>query len=377
MTRLLVHHTQDPLQFGYQEQVDVEDAILYLLQRAHSYLDKESGAVRIPLFDFSSAFNTIRPLLLRDKLTEMGMDQLLVTWITDYLTERPQYVRLKGCTSDTVVSSTGAPQGTVLSPALFTLYTSDFQYNSGLCHMQKYSDDTAIVGCIKDGREGEYRSLVEDFVRCCGSNHLQLNTSKTKEMVVDFRRKKPHLQPVSIEGVNAEVVRTYKYLRLQLDDKLDWTANMDTLHRNGQSRLYFLRRLGSFNICKKLLQMFYWGGSPERHRSTGQTGEESWLSGGHRAGLSGDSGRKKDPGQTAVHTGQHPPPSAQHLHQAEECVQWQTAVPVQTQKLFCPPSDCTTALSKGREDKRQWTISTSVCTVYCFCTVDCGYCVIS
>ena len=283
--RLLLHvlrpqvlHAQDPLQFGYQEKVGVEDAILYLLHRAHSHLDRESGAVRIAFFDFSSAFNTIRPLLLRDKLTEMRVDPLLVTWITDYLTERQQYVRLKGCTSDTVVSSTGAPQGTVLSPVLFTLYTSDFQHNSGLCHVQKYSDDTAIVGCIKDGKEGEYRSLVEDFVRWCRSNHLQLNSSKTKEMVVDFRRKKPHLLPVSIEGVDVEVVRTYKYLGLQLDDKLDWTANMEAFYRKGQSRLYFLRRLGSFNICKKLLQMFYqsvvasvlfyavvcWGGSSRR-----------------------------------------------------------------------------------------------------------------
>ena len=63
----------------------------------------------------------------------------------------------------------------------------------------------------------------------------------------------------------------------------------------------------------------------ERHRSTVQSGEESWLSKGHRAGLSGDSDKKKDPGQTAVHTGQLPPPSARHLHQAKECVQWQTA----------------------------------------------------
>jgi len=50
--------------------------------------------------------------------------------------------------------------------------------------MQKYSDDTAIVGRVKDGREGEYRSLFEDFVKWCRSNCLQLNTSKTKEMVV-------------------------------------------------------------------------------------------------------------------------------------------------------------------------------------------------
>lgn len=141
----------------------LDDAILYLLHRAYSHLDKGGGAVRIMFFD---AFNTIQPLLLRDKLIEMGVDMHLVTWITDYLTWRPQYVRVVDYSSDTVDSSTGTPQGTVLSPVLFTLYTSDLKHNSESCHMQKYSDDTAIVGCIRDGQEREYRSLVEDFVSC-------------------------------------------------------------------------------------------------------------------------------------------------------------------------------------------------------------------
>ncbi|KAG5274935.1 hypothetical protein AALO_G00141800 [Alosa alosa] len=196
----------------------------------------------------------------------------------DYLTERPQFVRLKNCLSDTVICSTGAPQGTVLSPVLFTLYTSDFCYTES-CHMQKFSDDTAIVGCIRNGQEEEYRSLVEDFVQWCKLNHLQLNTSKTKEMVVDFLwRSKPTLLPVHIDGVNVEVVSTYKYLGLHLDNKLDWSANTDALYKKGQSRLYFLRRLWSFNVCSKLLKMFYqsvvasvlfyavvcWGGSTKK-----------------------------------------------------------------------------------------------------------------
>ena len=75
------------------------------------------------------------------------------------------------------------------------------------------------------------------------SNHLQLNTTQTKEMVVDFRRRRPHLQPISIEGSDVEVVRSYKYLGLQLDDKLDWTVNTESIHPKGQGRLYFLRRL--------------------------------------------------------------------------------------------------------------------------------------
>ncbi|KAI3363177.1 hypothetical protein L3Q82_011547 [Scortum barcoo] len=76
--------------------------------------------------------------------------------------------------------------------------------------------------------------------------------------MVVFRRPRPHPEPVIIiKGDCVEVVHTYKYLGVQLDDKLDWTANTDALCRKGQSRLYFLRRLASFNICKKLLQIFY------------------------------------------------------------------------------------------------------------------------
>ncbi|KAI3355347.1 hypothetical protein L3Q82_017888 [Scortum barcoo] len=49
----------------------------------------------------------------------------------------------------------------------------DFFYNSELCHIQKYADDTAIVGCIREDREEEYRRLVGDFAAWCHTNHLQ------------------------------------------------------------------------------------------------------------------------------------------------------------------------------------------------------------
>ena len=257
LLRPQVQHAQDPLQFAYRSAVGVEDAILYLLHCTYSHLDKGSGSVRILFLDFSSAFNTIQPLMLQDKLLRMRVDTSLVSWITDYLTNRPQYVRLKNILSDTVVSSTGAPQGTVLAPLLYTLYTSDFGYNTELCHVQKFADDTAIVGCIRDGGEEEYRSLIGDFVAWSGTNHLQLNTLKTKELVIDFGKSRPCPRPVKIGDDEVEVVDNYKYLGVWLDNKLDWSCNTDYLYKRGQSRLYFLRRLRSFNICSKLLNMFY------------------------------------------------------------------------------------------------------------------------
>ncbi len=56
----------------------------------------------------------------------------------------------------------------------------------------------------------------------CKLSHLQLNITKTKELTVDFRRTKPPLTFASIQGEDVEVVHSYKYLEVHLDDRLEW-----------------------------------------------------------------------------------------------------------------------------------------------------------
>ncbi|KAI3368475.1 hypothetical protein L3Q82_025486, partial [Scortum barcoo] len=244
--RPLVSPNMDPLQFAYQPGIGADDAVIYLLQRSLSHLEDAGNTVRITFFDFSSAFNTIHPSLLRVKLERAGASDQLAAWVTNYLTDRPQFVRLQDCVSDVVVCSTGAPQGTVLSPFLFTLYTSDFTYSTDSCHLQKFSDDTAIVGCVSEGNDCEYRKVIMDFVDWCELNHLQVNASKTKEMVIDFSRKPSDIAPVNIQGLDIERVRTYKYLGVHLNNKLDWTDNTDSLYKRGQSRLLHAEEAGIF-----------------------------------------------------------------------------------------------------------------------------------
>jgi len=75
------------------------------------------------------------------------------------------------------------------------------------------------MGCIRDDdEEEEYRSLVRNFVVWCHMNNLQLNTSKTKELVIDFGRDRHSPRPVLLGTEEAEVVKTYKYLGLWLDN---------------------------------------------------------------------------------------------------------------------------------------------------------------
>ena len=165
----------DPLQFAYQPGIGVDDTIIFLLDRSLSHLEKPGRTVRVMFFDFSSAFNTIQPALLGDKLELTGVNQHLTSWMLDYLINRPQFVRTRDYVSDTIICSTGAPQGTVLAPFLFILYTADFYHQSTHCHLQKFSDDSAIFSLIRDDRA--YIQLIQDFVYWCQQNHLQLNAA--------------------------------------------------------------------------------------------------------------------------------------------------------------------------------------------------------
>ena len=76
-------------------------------------------------------------------------------------------------------------------------------------------------------------------------------------MVIDFRRNTEPVQPVVIKGESVEIVSTYKYLGVVIDDKLDWSNQADSVYKKGQTRLFFLRKLRSFKVCSRMLCMFY------------------------------------------------------------------------------------------------------------------------
>ncbi len=109
-------------------------------------------------------------------------------WITSFLTDRQQLVRLGKVSSNTRTISTGAPQGCVLSPLLFSLYTSDCTSKDHSVKLLKFANDTTVIGLIQDGDKSAYRQEVKELAVWCGLNNMKLNMLKIVEMIVDFRR---------------------------------------------------------------------------------------------------------------------------------------------------------------------------------------------
>ncbi len=166
----------DPLQFAYRANRSVDDAVNMGLHFILQHLDRPGTYVRILFVDFSSAFNTIISNLLLPKLTQLSMPTSICQWIASFLTDRQQLVKLGKFSSSTHTISTRAPQGCVLSPLLFSLYTNDCTSNDPSVKLLKFADDTTLIGLIQDGDESAPDIQLFNLLSVSSHNNLELNT---------------------------------------------------------------------------------------------------------------------------------------------------------------------------------------------------------
>ncbi|KAK3515897.1 hypothetical protein QTP86_020857 [Hemibagrus guttatus] len=247
----------DPLQFAYRANRSVDDAVNMALHFILQHLDSPGSYARILFVDFSSAFNTIIPALLRDKLFQLNVPDSMCSWITDFLTDRRQFVRLGTHVSDLQHISTGSPQGCVLSPLLFSLYTNGCTSDHQSVKLLKFADDTTLIDLISDGDESAYRGEIDRLVSWCSTNNLELNSLKTVEMTVDFRKNPAPRPPVILCDSPVSSAESFCFLGTTITKELKWEQNIRSLTKKAQQRMYFLRQLKKFLLPVKMLVNFY------------------------------------------------------------------------------------------------------------------------
>ncbi|KAK3571577.1 hypothetical protein QTP86_014148, partial [Hemibagrus guttatus] len=119
-------------------------------------------------------------------------------------------------------------------------------------HHRSSSNDTTVMGLIRGNDETAYREEIQHLVAWCGENNLELNTRKTKEVIVYFRRARNHTHaPIHINGAAIEHIPSFKFLGVHISEDLTWSVKASFLVKKAQHQLYFLSRLKTTHLCSK------------------------------------------------------------------------------------------------------------------------------
>ncbi len=229
--------------YPHRQNRSTDDAISQVLHSSLTHIDSTNGNyVRLLFIDYSSAFNTIVPSTLAVKLSDLGITSSLCDCIQDFLTARPQVVKV----------------GQFY--LLYSLYTHDCVSSHSSTSIIKFADDTVVLGLINNNDEAAYLDEVERLTSWYQDNCLSLNVSKTKELIVDFRKRQQRpYTPLMISGTPVERVRSFKYLSVNISEDLTWTTHSQTQVKKARQRLYHLRQLRKFRVSPAILNNFYSG----------------------------------------------------------------------------------------------------------------------
>jgi hypothetical protein len=132
-------------------------------------------------------------------------------------------------------------------PLLYSLFTKDCVAKHDSNTIIKLADDTIVVGLINDNDERAYRE-VRDLAVWCQDNNLSLTVSKTKEMIVDYRKRRAEQAPINIDGTVVERVESFKFLGVHITKELSWSKHTKTVGKRARQHFSPLRRLKRFGM---------------------------------------------------------------------------------------------------------------------------------
>ena len=219
-----------PAQSGFIKSDSCTNRLMHFINSIYCMLESKKQ-VAVIFLDIKKAFDKVWHKGLVHKLREIGIGGSLLNLISTYLQQRRQRVVIDGFQSELTELFAGVPEGGVLSTLLFNIFINDIT-DCIQSSVSLFADDTSIYSDFDSINDPHILTLQNDLYRIeqwAKTWCIEFNPMKCKCMV--FHKKNVgHISPVfNFLGTDIEIVNSYCYLGVTLDDKLTWSSHITNI----------------------------------------------------------------------------------------------------------------------------------------------------
>lgn len=234
-------------QFGFRSQHSTIEQVHKIFTKIKEAMEDNEYCIGLFL-DVAQAFDKVNHDGLLIKIKK-SLPAKFFNIIHSYLTNRKFRVTVNNCSSKTYDINAGVPQGSVLGPVLYLLYTADLPTDKEIT-TTTFADDTALIFTHKNPNTAarviqEHMYKIIDWTNKWG---IKLNEEKTEQ--ITFTLKKRSCRPIEINNKRVKLVNEVKYLGIHLDRRLTWKAHINK--KRDQINLTFRKMYWLLNKKTKL-----------------------------------------------------------------------------------------------------------------------------
>ena len=209
-------------QFGFRKRHSTTQQLLRVTDKITDAFN-EKRYTGIVFLDVAKAFDRVWHHGLICKMIDLNFPTYLINFTQSYLSNRSFSVHIESASSTYRPILAGVPQGSIIGPVLFNLFTYDIPTSLPNVQLAMYADDVAIIAqSLRPTQLGEYlQPALDTLYNWYRENRMTLNTGKTTATL--FTRLRKDLTPpgISINGDQIAWSPTSLYLGALLDSKLN------------------------------------------------------------------------------------------------------------------------------------------------------------